>query len=180
MPPKKKASLRPPSTGDHPWTDIDEQGTGLSVDDFITTLVVRTGNSLRRVVTLPYSDQFGLTMAEWRMLSVVAEAQCLPFSELVTRSETDKSLVSRAMRLLETRGLVILEPVAGSPRRGLTCRLSADGQALYDRAMPVAQRAQAAMIRVLDNEEREVLYRTLHKLRRACHDEEDTLADDGQ
>ena len=134
MPPKKKAPLRSPSTGGNPWTDIDEQGTGLSVDDFITTLVVRTGNSLRRVVTLPYSDLFGLTMAEWRMLSVVAEAQCLPFSELVTRSETDKSLVSRAM--------------------------------------PVAQRAQAAMIRVLSNEERQVLYRTLHKLRRACHDEE--------
>lgn len=172
MPPKKKASPLPPSTRASPWTDIDEHGTGLSVDDFITTLVVRAGNSLRRVVTLPYADEFGLTMAEWRMLSVVAEARCLPFSELVARSETDKSLVSRALRLLETRGLVILEPVSGSPRRGLSCRLSPAGQALYDRAMPIAQRAQAAMIRVLSNEEREVLYRTLHKLRHACHDEE--------
>src|SRR5690606_28804506 len=75
MPLKKKASFNPASADDCPWVDLDEQGTGLSVDDFITTLVVRTGNSLRRVVTLPYSDQFGLTMAEWRMLSVVAEAQ---------------------------------------------------------------------------------------------------------
>ncbi|OVZ64768.1 hypothetical protein CDO44_00730 [Pigmentiphaga sp. NML080357] len=172
MPLKKKASFNPASADDCPWVDLDEQGTGLSVDDFITTLVVRTGNSLRRVVTLPYSDQFGLTMAEWRMLSVVAEAQSLPFSELVKRSETDKSLVSRALRLLETRGLVILEPVDGSPRRGLTCRLSQEGQALYTRAMPVAQRAQAAMIRVLNDEERRVLYKTLHKLRRACRDEE--------
>jgi len=38
--------------------------------------------------------------------------------------------------------------------------------------MPVARRAQAAMIRVLNDEERRVLYRTLHKLRRACRDEE--------
>ena len=163
----------PHPTDPCPWTGIDENGTDLSVDDFITTLVVRTANSLRRVVTLPYSEQFGLTMAEWRMLSVVAEADSLPFSDLVKRSETDKSLVSRALRLLETRGLVELEAVDGSPRRGLTCRLSPAGRTLYRGAMPVAQRAQAAMIRVLDEEERRVLYRTLHKLRRACRDEED-------
>ncbi|VCU68889.1 MarR family protein [Pigmentiphaga humi] len=170
---KKKIPLPDPSADDCPWIGLDENGTGLSVDDFITTLVVRAANSLRRVVTLPYSDQFGLTMAEWRMLSVVAEAQSLPFSELVRRSETDKSLVSRAMRQLEARGLVVLDAVdAASLKRGLTCRLSRQGQALYDRAMPVAQRAQADMIRVLDDEERRVLFRTLHKLRRACRDEE--------
>jgi hypothetical protein len=37
--------------------------------------------------------------------------------------------------------------------------------------MPIARRAQASMIRMLDDEERRVLYRALHKLRRACGDE---------
>jgi len=175
MPPKKKAARSSAALDPCPWVGLDEQGTGLSVDDFITTLVVRTANSLRRVVTLPYAEQFGLTMAEWRMLSVVAEAEPLPFSEVVKRSETDKSLVSRALRQLETRGLVELEAVDGAYRRGVTCRLSKQGKALYKRAMPVAQRAQAAMIRVLNDEERLVLYKTLHKLRRACRDEEGDL-----
>ena len=36
-----------------PWTDLDPQGTGLTVDVFITTLMSQVGNALRRTVTGP-------------------------------------------------------------------------------------------------------------------------------
>lgn len=157
----------------HPWVDLDEHGTGLTVDNFLTTLVVRTGNALRRSVTLPYAESFELTMAEWRMLSVLAEAGSLPFSEMVRLSATDKSLVSRTLRLLETRNLVSLEAVNGSYRQGLVCKMTDAGIALYRKAMPVAQKAQADMIGVLTNSERKVLYRTLQKLRHACGGDDD-------
>ena len=104
-----------------PWTELDEAGTGLTVDSFITTQMSRVGNALRRTITLPYAETFGLTVAEWRMLSVVAEAGSLPFAELVAQSATDKSLVSRALRLLEGRGLVRLEGQPGAPRKGCRC-----------------------------------------------------------
>jgi DNA-binding MarR family transcriptional regulator len=177
MPAKKPspptASLTSPVTADdHPWVDLGEDGAGLTVDNFITTLVVRTANALRRTVTLPYAESFDLTMAEWRMLSVLAEAGSLPFSEMVRLSATDKSLVSRTLRLLETRNLVALEAVNGSYRQGLECRMTEAGAALYRKAMPVAQKAQADMIRVLTNNERKVLYRTLQKLRHACGDDD--------
>lgn len=164
-----KASEQP---DDCPWTDLDANGTGLSVDDFITTTVVRTANALRRTVTLPYANTFGLTMAEWRMLSVLAEAGSLPFSELVKLSATDKSLVSRTLKLLEARDLVALEAINGSYRQGLICSMTAAGDALYQEAMPVAQTAQAAMIRLMSNSERKVFFRVLKKLRKACGDED--------
>lgn len=151
-----------------PWTDLDEDGTGLGVESFITTQMSRVGNALRRTITLPYADKFGLTVAEWRMLSVLAEARRLPFIELVALSATDKSLVSRALRLLESRELVRLEAQPGAPRKGLVCHITAAGQALYERAMPVARQRQAAMIRVLTREERRVMFRALKKLYRHC------------
>jgi len=151
-----------------PWSDLDEAGTGLSVDSFITTQMSRVGNALRRSITLPYAEKFGLTVAEWRMLSVLAEAKRLPFAELVAQSATDKSLVSRALRLLESRGLVQLEAQPGAPRKGLVCHIMSDGLALYEQAMPIARQRQAAMLHVLTREERQVMYRVLKKLHRHC------------
>ncbi len=148
------------------------------VDDFITTQMSRVGNALRRTITLPYAEQYSLTVAEWRMLSVLAEAQPLPFSELVTLACTDKSLVSRALRLLEARGLVALQAQGSTPRKGLLCSLSPQGEELYAEAMPVARRAQAAMIRVLTPEERKIMYGALKKLLRHSVDGDGSDATD--
>jgi DNA-binding MarR family transcriptional regulator len=151
-----------------PWSDLDEIGSGLSVDSFITTQMSRVGNALRRTITLPYAEKFALSLAEWRMLSVLAEAKRLPFADLVAQSATDKSLVSRALRLLETRGLVQLEAQPGAPRKGLVSQITADGLTLYEQAMPIARQRQAAMLRVLTRAEREVMYHALKKLHRHC------------
>lgn len=164
----KTQSEAVPNEAPCPWTDLDEAGTGLNVEIFITTLMSRVGNALRRTITLPYADQFELTVAEWRMLSVLAEARRLQFTELVARAATDKSLVSRALRLLEGRKLVRLEGQPGAPRKGLTCLITPDGLALYKKAMPIARQRQAAMIRVLTPEERTVLFHALQKLQQHC------------
>lgn len=63
-----------------PWSDLDEEGTGLTVDAFLTTLMSQVGNALRRTITVPYADGAGLTVSEWRLLSLIAHAGELPFS----------------------------------------------------------------------------------------------------
>ena len=35
-----------------PWTDLNEEGDGLTVDAFITTLMSQVGNALRRTITV--------------------------------------------------------------------------------------------------------------------------------
>ena len=147
---------------------MDETGSGLTIDSFVTTQMSRVGNALRRTITVPYADQFGLTVAEWRMLSVLAEARELPFPKLVALSATDKSLVSRALRLLEARDLVEIEAEPGAPRKGLMCRITPAGLRMYGQVMPMARQRQAAMLRVLTREERQVMYRALRKLHGYC------------
>lgn len=148
-----------------PWDDLDEAGAGLSVDDFLTTTVHLTANALRRTITQPYAEQFGLTMAEWRMLSVLAHARELPFAELVQRSATDKGQVSRTMRAMGERGLVATRSEAA---RKVTCMITDAGTAVYEQVMPVARRRQAGMIRQMTPLERRAVYAAMRKLREIC------------
>lgn len=151
-----------------PWTGLDEQGTGLTVDDFLTTMLSQLVNALRRTVTQPYAEQFELTVPEWRLLALLAHAGELPFSELVVQSSSDKALVSRTLRLLEQRGLVKLTSAGNTPRKKLFCSVTRAGMALHDQVIPLARSHQAAVLRLLDTGEREALYRALRKLHAQC------------
>ena len=152
----------------NPWTDLDEAGSGLTVDTFLTTLMIQVGNALRRTITVPYADAAELTVSEWRLLALIAHAGELPFSALVLQSTSDKALVSRTLRLLEDRGLVTLQAQGSTPRKKILCAITPAGRQLHDEVMPVARRHQAAALRVLSQEERDVMHRVLVKLHGYC------------
>ncbi|RYF82727.1 MAG: MarR family transcriptional regulator [Comamonadaceae bacterium] len=162
-----------------PWSDLDEAGTGLTVDAFITTLMSQVGNALRRTITVPYAEQFGLTVSEWRVLSLVAHSQRIAFSDLVLQSTSDKALVSRTLKLLEGRELVKLEGEGAGPRKKIWCAITPQGEALHREAIPLARARQAAAIRVLPPEERDAMYRALLRLREHCLQTGNVTAPDG-
>ncbi len=159
-----------------PWTHLDEEGNGLTVDHFLTTMISQVITGLRRTVTLPYAEAFGVTVPEWRMLSLLAHAQSLPFAELVVQSTSDKAQVSRTVRRLEAQGLLTIRAEGTTPRKKLTCVITPAGQAFHDKVIPIARQRQAAMIRLLTPEEREVTYRALQKLHQYCL----TIPDNGK
>ena len=152
----------------HPWKDLDPHGKALSVDDFLTTKIVRLGEALRRQLTQAYVESAGLTQSQWRILSVVAEHPGMRMNDLVTQAAVDKSLVSRVLRQLEGLGLVELDSVPNAPRKGLTCQLSTPGRRLYAKTIVQARRTQAAMLLRLNATERTVLYQAIGKLAACC------------
>jgi DNA-binding MarR family transcriptional regulator len=155
-------------TSPSPWDDLDAEGTGLEVTDFLTTVVNLASNALRRHITLPYAKQFGLTMAEWRILSVVAHAREVPFADLVVRAATDKGQLSRTLRVMEERGLLAMRTEGVVPNRKVTCTISLQGLALYEQVMPVARRMQAEMIRHMSGAERRAVFGALRRLEAMC------------
>ncbi|WP_441619391.1 MarR family winged helix-turn-helix transcriptional regulator [Cupriavidus sp. RAF12] len=164
-------SLRPQDNASDmtdPWSDLDEAGTGLTVNDFLTTMLSQLVTALRSSVTEPYASQFNLTVPEWRLLALLAHGKELSFAELVRQSTSDKALVSRTLRLLEDRGLVTLEAEGNTPRKRLICRITPAGEALHAQVIPLAQRGQASVIRMLSPEERHGLYVGLRKLHGIC------------
>jgi DNA-binding MarR family transcriptional regulator len=161
------ACAQPPSPSDHcPWADVGDDGANLTVDNFPTTLIVTLANSLRRMVTVPYAEQFDLTVSEWRLLSLLVHYVAVPFGELVALSGSDKALVSRALRRLQERGFVELRLLRGRSR---SCyRVTRKGRALHDKVIPVARAHQARVLAGLTQDERVNLYTTLKKLHALC------------
>ena len=154
-----------PASADCPWADIGPDGAHLTVDNFPTTLIVTLANSLRRTVTVPYSEQFDLTVSEWRLLSLLMHYVAVPFGELVALSGSDKALVSRALRMLQQRGFVELRQLRGHDK---PCyRVTRRGKTLHDKVIPVARAHQARVLEALTQDERVVLYQTLKKLHAA-------------
>ncbi|MWL91116.1 MULTISPECIES: MarR family winged helix-turn-helix transcriptional regulator [unclassified Cupriavidus] len=152
-----------------PWSSLDEAGNGLTVNDFLTTMLSQLVTALRNSVTEPYATQFDLTVPEWRILALLAaDGEAMSFAELVKQSTSDKALVSRTLRLLEDRGLVILESEGSTPRKRLACKISEQGAALHAQVIPLARRGQASVIRLLSPEERQGLYTGLRKLHGIC------------
>ena len=160
-----------PSTPTNPWEHLAPGGRGLSVGDFVTTVVSYAGNALRRTITQSYAEKYGLTISEWRILSVLAHAEELQFSDLVMLSATDKAQVSRTVKLMAARGLVDTEVQGRTRGQKVVCKVTKEGADLYRQVMPIAQRRQAAMLLRLSKEERTVLYRALKKLRAFCDEE---------
>jgi DNA-binding MarR family transcriptional regulator len=157
---------------------LETDGSGLQVPDFLTTLVVNTGNALRRRITLVYAKQFGLSIAEWRVLSVVAHARQMMFSQLVIAAATDKGSLSRMLRNLQGRGLLTIRSEGAGSQKKVTCAVSPAGAKIYRQVMPIARRRQAEMLLQLSLQERRSLYRALRKLRELCGPEGEDAEDD--
>ncbi len=162
-----------------PWSALSASGDGLTVDNFLTTMMSQVVNALRRSITLPYAQEFGLTVSEWRVLSLLAHAKSLPFAELVVQSTSDKALVSRTLRLLEKRGFVDLKSEGNTPRKKLTCSITAAGDAIHDKVIPLARKSQAEAIRVMTPEERRVVYQALKRVQQSCLQRAPLNANDG-
>lgn len=177
--PNSNDSQMTSSEAKDPWSDLPASGDGLTVDNFLTTVMSQVVNALRRSITLPYAQQFGLTVPEWRLLSLLAHAKSLPFAELVVQSTSDKALVSRTLRLLEKRGFVELVAEGNTPRKALTCSITPSGDALHAKVIPLARRSQAEAIGVMTPEERRVVYSALKRVQTASLKRAPLTANDG-
>jgi DNA-binding MarR family transcriptional regulator len=155
-----------------PWDEVDESGTGLTVNNFLTTRLSKLTNSLRRTVTTPYAQAYDLSVSEWRLLSLIAHAKTLPFGELVVQSTSDKALVSRTLRLLEGRGLVRITPEDELSGKRLLCHITAKGEALHEKVIPIARARQAQTLRLLKPAQRKELFQALQTLQQFLDIEE--------
>jgi len=164
----KSAFVTPPDAD--PWSALPQSGDGLTVDNFLTTFMSQVVNALKRTITMPYVERFGLTVPEWRVLSLLAHSKSLSFAELVLRSTSDKALVSRTVRMLEKRDFVVIHAEGNTPRKRLICSITPQGMALHDNVIPLARRSQAEAIRVMTPEERRVVFHALRRVQQSCVD----------
>jgi DNA-binding MarR family transcriptional regulator len=92
-----------------------------------------------------YRAEFGLTIAEWRVLAHLAQSGAVSVREICARVEMDKPKISRAAARLETAGL-IEKHENSSDRRLVVISMTDAGRDLMARILPIAEAYQARVL----------------------------------
>jgi DNA-binding MarR family transcriptional regulator len=141
----------------------------LDLDHFLPYRLSVLSNKVSDAIARHYSDRFGLTIPEWRVMAVLGQppnsAPGLSAREVAARTAMDKVQVSRAVA-----NLVSLRRVQrdGDEADGRVTRLSltAKGRAIYDEIVPLALHLEAVLLAALSPAERDTLDRLMDKLGR--------------
>ncbi len=138
----------------------------LRLDAFLPYRLSVASNAVSDRIAETYRRRFGLKVAEWRLLAILAEHERLIPAALGAITRMDKISVSRAAAALIGRELVAREQHPGDGRSHYLA-LSAGGRALYDEIAPAALAAEAELFGQFTLEERRLLDTMLRRIEAA-------------
>ena len=110
-----------------------------------------------------YSEAYGLSIPEWRVLSMVGRFGMLSPSVVGERTAMDKVKVSRATASLVSRGMLnqSQDPNDG---RGRLLRLTRKGNSVYEGLVPLARELESQLADAMSLTEWAGLLKALDKL----------------
>jgi len=137
----------------------------LDLDRFLPYRLSVLTNRVSDAIAREYSDRFGLTISEWRVMAVLGGSPGLSAREVAERSAMDKVQVSRAVEALVRARRVARTPDAQDGRIQRLA-LTAKGRAIYDEVAPLALHLEEILLSALSAGERRALDDLLAKLSR--------------
>jgi len=118
------------------------------LESFLPYQLSVAANRISRLFARRYSQEFGLSIAEWRVMAVVGRFGAITASVVAERTEMDKVKVSRAAAGLLAAGLLAQAPDPQDGRARLL-RLTGQGRkvhrAIVARARTLASDLEAGM-----------------------------------
>ncbi len=135
----------------------------LDLDQFIPYRLSVLSNRVSGLIARLYADQFQLTIPEWRVLAVLGRYGPMTATDVAGRTAMDKVRVSRAIARLIDAGRIARQ-VDPNDRRRLTLDMAPAGREVYEKIVPLAQDAEARLLRSVTAGERNALDRLIAKL----------------
>ena len=120
-------------------------------------------HALAQHMLLHIDRKFGLNLAEYRILTVLAERQAPSIKDIAGHTQIDKAHVTRALTDLVGRGLVT-QTVDKQDRRLRLVKLTRAGEAMIAATLPIAIARQERLERRLTTSELRVLWKALAAL----------------
>ena len=133
------------------------------LEEFLPYRLSVAANRVSRMFAHRYSQAFGLTIPEWRVLAVVGRLGTISPSAVGEMTAMDKVKVSRAAASLVTRGLLkqAQDPNDG---RGRLLSLTRKGVGVHNGVVPLAKELEDTLAAGLNKQEWAVLTKALVKL----------------
>lgn len=135
----------------------------LRLDNFVPYRLSIASNLMSDAIAGAYRSLFGLNVAEWRLIAVLAERSSTTQQEMCAATRMDKVTISRAAIALADRGLIDRTPNP-SDKRSQLLSLSASGRQLYAQVVPKATAMEKELLADLSAEEVATLVDMLRRL----------------
>jgi DNA-binding MarR family transcriptional regulator len=138
-------------------------GEAFRLEDFLPYRLSVAANRVARLFARRYSETYGLSIPEWRVLAMVGRFGTLSPSAVGEWTAMDKVKVSRAAAGLVRRGLLKQMP---DPRdgRGRRLRLTRKGVAVHQGMVPLACELEEQLAGGMSRTEWSSLLKALDKL----------------
>ncbi len=133
------------------------------LEDFLPYRLAVAASRVSRMCSRRYSEAYGLTIPEWRVLATIGRFGTLSPSAVTEWTAMDKVKVSRAAASLVARGLVRQMPDPNDGR-GRRLRLTRKGTMVHQGVVPLAQELETILAGGLSRWEWSVLNKTLTRL----------------
>jgi len=134
-----------------------------TVVDFLTYRVLRLSNTFGLYASRRYRDQHGMTLPEWRVMSIIASCQPTTAREISRVLVTDKAWVGLSVEKLQRRGF-ITRSVDPKDARRTPVSLTRKGQEMHDAILAIARRRQRRLLAALPKGTAETLIACLDRL----------------
>lgn len=145
------------------------QAGPVDVTQNLTYRIVMLASTLSRSAARSFADGAGITVPEWRVISVIGSRDQVSFNTLAQTLDVDKGWISRTLMQLEGGGLVLRTP---DPNDGRQFRLSLTraGRALHLKGSTVSIGRQKRLESHFSTDELSTLYELLVRLQQAADD----------
>jgi DNA-binding MarR family transcriptional regulator len=117
---------------------------GFRLEDFLPYRLSVASNRVSRLFARRYSEAFGISIPEWRVIAVVGRFGTLSPSAVGEATAMDKVKVSRAAASLVARGLLKQAPDPHDGR-GRLLSLTRKGVAVHQGVVPLARELEASL-----------------------------------
>lgn len=135
----------------------------LLLEGFLPYRLVSLSQRISHALSSIYREEFGVSVAEWRILANLAEKGELNPSEIALQTSMDRARVTRGIKDLRAKKCLLKRPDAAD-QRGYRLRLSPAGESLYRKIVPLALAWEDELLEGLDESELKDLMRLLDKL----------------
>ncbi|WP_025898914.1 MarR family winged helix-turn-helix transcriptional regulator [Sneathiella glossodoripedis] len=135
----------------------------LSLNEFLPYRLTKLSGIISRTLAERYSEQFDLTIHEWRVVAIIGEQPGLTARQVSDLASLDKVSISRAIERLEKSGR-IQRKVTPKDRRAYALHLTDKGHDVLERIIPLAQDFERNLLSSLDQQDLAKLLEILAKL----------------
>jgi DNA-binding MarR family transcriptional regulator len=138
-------------------------GESFKLEEFLPYKLSVAANRVSRLFARRYSEAYGLSIPEWRVLAMVGRFGTLSPSAVGEWTAMDKVKVSRAAASLVARGMLRQTPDPHDGR-GRLLRLTRKGTAIHEGVVPLACELEDQLAGAMSRAEWHSLLKTLDKL----------------